>query len=139
MTMRRVAAVQSCPELKKPASLIVSARASMSASSYTSTGALPPSSRWTRFTVWAAAAAISFPVAVSPVRLTMSTSGWRMRRSPTTAPGPVTTLKTPFGKMSAASSARRIAESGVMDEGFSTTVQPAASAGQSFQIAIMSG
>ena len=137
--MMRVAAVQSWPELKKPASLIVSARASMSASSNTSTGALPPSSRCTRFTVCAAAAAISFPVAVSPVRLTMSTSGCVMSRCPTTPPGPVMTLSTPFGKMSAAISARRSAESGVMDAGLRTTVQPAASAGQSFQIAIMSG
>jgi len=111
----------------------------MSASSYTSTGALPPSSRCTRFTVCAAAAAISLPVAVSPVRLIMSTSGWVMSRCPTTLPGPVTTLKTPFGKISAANSARRRADSGVMDAGLRTTVQPAAMAGQSFQIAIMSG
>ena len=41
--------------------------------------------------------------------------------------------------MSAASSARRSAESGVIDAGLSTTVQPAASAGQSFQIAIING
>ena len=54
-------------------------------------------------------------------------------------PGPVTTLRTPFGKMSAASSAMRSAESGVIDAGFRTTVQPAAIAGQSFQIAIISG
>jgi hypothetical protein len=100
---------------------------------------LPPSSRWTRFTVCAAAAGISLPVAVSPVRLTMSTSGWRMSRSPTVAPGPVTTLRTPFGKIPAASSAIRMAESGVIDDGFRTTVHPAASAGHSFQIAIISG
>ena len=100
---------------------------------------MPPSSRWTRFTVCAAAAAISFPVAVSPVSETMSTSGWRMSRSPTTAPGPVTTFRTPFGKMSAASSAMRSADSGVIEAGLSTTVQPAAIAGHSFQIAIISG
>ena len=62
-----------------------------------------------------------------------------MSRSPTTSPGPVTTFRTPFGKMSAASSAIRRAESGVIDAGFRTTVQPAAIAGQSFQIAIISG
>jgi len=51
----------------------------------------------------------------------------------------VTTLKTPLGKMSALISARRMAESGVIDDGLRTTVQPAAMAGQSFQIAIISG
>ena len=69
----------------------------------------------------------------------MSTCGWVTSRMPAVLPGPVTTLKTPFGKMSAASSAMRMAESGVAEDGLRTTVQPAASAGHSFQMAIISG
>ena len=137
--MIRVAAVQSWPLLKKPASLTASATALRSASSKTTTGALPPSSRWTRFTVCAAAAAISMPVTVSPVSEIMSTSGCVTSRWPATLPGPVMTLSTPLGKMSAASSASANAVSGVFDAGLSTTVHPAASAGPAFQMAIMSG
>ena len=69
----------------------------------------------------------------------MSTCGCVTRRRPTTAPGPVTTFSTPVGKISAASSARRKAVSGVALEGLSTTVHPAANAGAIFQIAIMIG
>ena len=46
-------------------------------------GALPPSSRCTRFSVSAEFAAISLPVAVSPVRETIPTSGLRTIVSPT--------------------------------------------------------
>ncbi len=65
-TRIRDEAVQSCPELKYPPILIASATVAGSASSSTTIGALPPSSRWTRLTVSAAFFAISFPVAVSP-------------------------------------------------------------------------
>ena len=46
---------------------------------------------------------------------------------------------TPGGKMSPASSMSRREVSGVCSEGFRTTVFPAASAGPTFQTAIMSG
>ena len=78
--------------------MIPSATAAGSASSKTITGALPPSSRWTRFSVSAAALAISLPVPTSPVSDTMRTSGWRTRPAPTGSPSPVITLKTPGGK-----------------------------------------
>ena len=90
-------------------------------------------------TVCAAAWAISMPVAVSPVSETMSTCGWVTRRMPAVLPGPVITLSTPGGKMSAASSAIASAVSGVAEAGLSTTVLPAARAGPSFQMAIISG
>src|SRR5215212_3191810 len=77
----------------------------MSASSKTITGALPPSSRWTRLSVCAAAFATSLPVATSPVRDTISTLGCRTIPAPTGSPSPVITLRTPPGKRSAASSA----------------------------------
>ena len=82
---------------------------------------------------------MSLPVAVSPVSDTMPTSGWRTIVSPAGTPSPVTTLNTPRGKMSAASSAMRSAVRGVSSEGLSTTVLPVARAGPIFQIAIISG
>ncbi len=48
-TSTRVAAVQSWPALNRPAPAMPSAAVAMSASSNTTTGALPPSSRCTRF------------------------------------------------------------------------------------------
>ena len=83
---------------------------------------------------------ISPPVAVEPVKAIFSTPGWRTRCAPATVPGPGTTLMAPGGKpTSLASSAIRSAESGVAESGLSTTVQPAASAGASFQVVIISG
>ena len=53
--------------------------------------------------------------------------------SPTTDPGPVTTVKTPSGMpASSASSASRSAVIGVCSAGLSTTVFPIASAGADF-------
>ena len=52
---------------------------------------------------------------------------------------PVTTLSTPAGKHSRPISPRMTLLSGVVSDGFSTTVLPAASAGAIFQIAIISG
>ena len=103
------------------------------------TGAFPPSSRWTRFSVSDEFFAMSLPVAVSPVSETMPTSSCRTRVSPTGTPSPVITLNTPGGKMSAASSATRSAVSGVSSLGLRTTVFPVASAGPIFHTAIISG
>ena len=55
------------------------AAASRSASSNTTNGALPPSSRCTRLAVSAASAMIRRPTAVEPVKEVMATSGWRTR------------------------------------------------------------
>jgi len=52
---------------------------------------------------------------------------------------PDTTLKTPGGRNSWASSARSAVDAGVVSEGLSTKVFPAARAGAIFQIAIISG
>ena len=80
--------------------MIPSATAAGSASSNTMTGALPPSSRWTRFSVSAAARAIVLPVSTSPVSETSRTSGCVTIRSPTGTPSPVTTFSTPAGRTS---------------------------------------
>ena len=90
----------------------------------------PPSSRVTRFTWSAAPAMICLPTAVEPVKQTLRTSGWVTKRLPTTDPCPGMTVKTPSGRpASRASSASRIAVSGVTSAGLSTTVFPAARAG----------
>jgi hypothetical protein len=52
---------------------------------------------------------------------------------------PHTTLSTPVGRNSAQISASSNEEAGVVSEGLSTTVLPAASAGAIFQIPIISG
>ena len=103
-------------------------------------GALPPSSRCTRFTVSLAVAMIFLPVAVSPVTETMATSGWATSAAPTSPPGPVSTFSTPGGRPTA-SAARPTSsvESGVHVAGLMTTVLPAARAGPIFQAAIMKG
>ena len=87
----------------------------------------------------AAVRAMCLPVSTEPVSPTMSTSGWLISACPVGSPGPVTTFSTPFGRMSAVSSARRRVVIGVVSAGFSTTVLPAAIAGANFQIAIISG
>jgi len=79
---------------------------------------------------------MSLPVSTSPVRETMPTSGCLTRRSPAGTPSPVTTLKTPGGKIPSASSASRSAVSGVHSDGLSTIAFPAASAGPNFQTAM---
>ena len=91
---------------------------------------LPPSSSATRFTVCAASSETRFPARVEPVNEIMSTLGCRASASPTTGPVPHTRLKTPRGSPDACTtSASMKAESGATSLGFSTTVQPAASAG----------
>ena len=62
-----------------------------------------------------------------------------MSGAPTAAAAPADDVDDAGGKISASSSASFSAVSGVCSEGFSTTVLPAASAGPSFQAAIISG
>src|SRR5690242_8755459 len=69
-----------------------------------------------------------------------ATFGCDTSASPTSGPRPVTTLTTPLGKP--ASSTRRASSSidaDVNSDGFTTAVQPAASAGASFQLVKVSG
>ena len=64
----------------------------------------------------------------------------RTRYAPAPGPSPGTTLTAPAGKpTSLASSAIRSTLSGVCGSGFSTTAQPAASAGASFHVVISRG
>ena len=109
-----------------------------SASSNTTTGALPPSSRWTRFSPSAAARATSVPARTDPVMDTIRGISWLTRDRPVAAL-PQITLNTPGGRNSAAISAIIRVLTGVVSDGLSTTVLPAASAGANFQTAIIIG
>ena len=134
----RVAAVQSWPALKSPAPAMPSAAFSMSASSKTITGALPPSSRCTRLRSDDAASATSMPARTEPVIATIAgvlceTSARPVSRSPQT------TLRTPGGRNSWQISASSVELAGVVSLGLRTIVLPPASAGAIFQIIIISG
>ena len=110
----------------------------MSASSNTMTGALPPSSRWTRLRSLAAEPATSMPARTEPVIDTIWGVLCSIRPRPVSR-SPHTTLRTPGGRNSWHSSASRVELAGVVSLGLSTTVLPAASAGAIFQIIIISG
>ena len=112
--------------------------ASMSASSKTTTGALPPSSRWARLRSLAAAVATAMPAPVEPVIDTSCGIGWAVRAAPVSR-SPQTRLQTPGGKISCIFSTIQYDEAGVVSDGLSTTVFPAASAGANFQTDIIIG
>ena len=119
------------PWVQQPKAAPPTAEPMSATSSSTMWADLPPSSRKTRLMVSAPAAMIRRPVAVEPVKLTMSTSGEVVRISPIALSDEVTTLNTPAG-MSVCSATRRPrarAVHGVSGAGLSTTVQPAARAG----------
>ncbi len=113
---------------------------SRSASANTTFADLPPSSSVTRLMVPAAASAIPRPTSVEPVNATFATSGCSTSRCPHTLPGPATTFRTPSGRpATSAIFSSSSAVSGVSSAGLSTIVLPAASAGATFQEAIVSG
>ncbi len=64
--------------------------------------------------------------------------GWSIIAAPVER-SPSTTLSTPGGRNSAATSASSSVESGVVSLGLSTVVFPAASAGANFHTAMLSG
>ena len=110
----------------------------MSASSKTTTGALPPSSRWVFFRSCEAASATSMPARTEPVIETICGIGCETSARPVSR-SPVTTFMTPGGKNSWQSSPSSSVDAGVVSDGLITSVFPAASAGAIFQIAIISG
>ncbi len=110
----------------------------MSVSSNTTTGALPPSSRWTRLTSLAADSATDMPARTEPVMEAIAGVGCSTISRPVSR-SPVTTLKTPLGRIEPMMSAIRTVEAGVVSEGFRTTALPAAIAGANFHTAIIIG
>ena len=115
-----------------------SAASATSASSNTITGALPPSSRCTRLTSSAAVLATAMPAPTLPVIETICGVGWATSAAPVSR-SPQTTLNTPGGRNSAISSAIQTVLAGVVSDGLSTIVLPAASAGAHFHTAIIAG
>ncbi len=107
-TIARVAAVQSWPALIRDAATAPWMAASRSASSKTTNGALPPSSRCTRLPVAEAVAITWRPTLVEPVNEVIATSGWPTRCWPATGPVPVTTLTTPAGAPASVNASAKI-------------------------------
>ena len=103
------------------------------------TGDLPPSSSVTRFRLPLAARMIDLPTSVEPVNEILSTSGMLgKRRAGLALAGD--DVDDALGEAGLEHQlAQPSAESGVCSAGFSTAVQPAASAGATFETAIMSG
>ena len=72
--------------------------------------------------------------------MTIRTSGFEVSSPPIFTASPVTTLSTPAGiPACTASSAKASAQSGVSGAGFTTTVQPAARAGEILRVIMASG
>ena len=114
--------------------------ASMSASSKMMSGAWPPSSMLTFFTVSAHCFSRILPTSVEPVNDSLRTASLAVSSPPTVRASPVTTLNTPAGMPArSASSARASAEYGVKLAGLTTTVHPAASAGAHLRVIMAFG
>src|SRR6202012_2521668 len=129
-TSMRVGPLQDWPELFITEATPPPTAVFMSASSRMMFGLLPPSSWATRLTVAAALRATSTPARVEPVNDTMSMPGWLEIAAPTSAPVPLTMLKTPAGTPAASMISHQMyALNGASSDGFSTMVQPVASAG----------
>src|SRR4029453_4803162 len=131
---------QLCPDAAKmPETTPFTAR-SKSASSKTMLGDLPPSSSVTVFNPRRAGSKIFLPAAPPPVKPMCRTRGWVTNGSPTSDPSPVTTLTTPLGNPASDTiAASSTIEAEVNSDGLTTTVQPAARAGASFQLVRVSG
>ena len=86
----------------------------------------------------AAACATSMPARTLPVIATICGTACETRARPLSR-SPQTTLKTPGGRNSAAISARSRVDAGVVSDGLSTVVLPAAIAGANFHTAIIIG
>ena len=74
-TSTRVASAQPWPAWKYAGAATCGATVSRSSASSTMATDLPPSSRCTRFSVFAASSMMRFPVALEPVKLTLSMRG----------------------------------------------------------------
>ena len=131
------------PELRNLHVIAPATASSRSASSKTTNGAFPPSSREIFLSPGAHCAISSFPISVDPVKPSLRTAGFEVISPPITgasSAAPVTTEKTPGGTpASAASAAIASAHSGVCSAGFSTIVHPAASAGADLRVGIAAG
>jgi hypothetical protein len=96
---------------------------------------LPPSSSESFLKSGAADAATARPVSVPPVKDTARTNGCVVNGVPISEPRPCTTLKMPGGAPAAEkAAASAVAVTGVISDGFATTVLPMISAGATFHV-----
>ena len=120
----RVESAQPCPQTSAvPNAAAMAGPLTSSRSSSRIIADLPPSSRNTLVTCWAAARMMVLPVAVEPVKEIMSTRGSSVRSAPMAGLAAEITLKTPGG-MSVCSVTRRPSASalhGVCGAGFKIT------------------
>src|SRR5205085_10298544 len=117
-----------------------STAASISASSNTTNGALPPSSRPSFFTPTAACWYRILPTSVEPVKPTKRTAGCSHSTLPIAEELPVRMLNTPLGTPAfSASATRASAVRGASLADLSPTVQPAASPGHTVRLVIDHG
>src|SRR5437588_6664402 len=136
----RLAQTQVWPAFRYFEAIAPLTAASMSASSKTMNGALPPNSSDNFLTVPAHCSISSLPISVEPVKVNLRTIGFEVISPPISLAPPVTQEKTPFGTPArSASSHSANAEYGVAVAGFSTIVQPAAKAGPAFRVIIAAG
>src|SRR5690242_2907427 len=135
----RVWATQAWPLFIQAAGTMPATEAATSASGRTTAADLPPSSSVTRVRLRAATSITRLPAGTEPVKETLSTPGWPTRYSLTSrSAGRID--RTPSGRpASLAISPSRYASSGDSGDGFSTTVQPASSAGASLAAATNCG
>src|SRR5437899_5482209 len=122
----RLAQTQVWPAVRYFEALPPLTAASLSASSKTMSGALPPNSRDSFLTVPAHCCISNLPTSVDPVKVNLRTIGFEVSSPPTSFDGPVTQEKTPFGTPArSASSHNAKAENGVAVAGFNALVQHA--------------
>ena len=136
----RDAAEQVCPAFWMPALTSQGKAASRSASSNTNCGLLPPNSSVTGTAFFAAAAWISPPTSIEPVKEMCRTPGCADSAAPASSPRPGTTFNAPGGSpqpcaMCAKASAVRQASSA----GLSTQALPMASAAPTLRPMICMG
>ena len=136
----RLAQTQVWPALRYFEAIAPLTAASISASSKTMNGALPPNSIEVFLTVAAHCSISNLPTSVEPVKVNLRTIGFEVSSPPISFDGPVTQEKTPFGTPArSANSHKAKAENGVAVAGFNTIVQPAAKAGPALRVIIAAG
>ena len=121
-------------------SISPSTAASISQSSNTINGALPPSSKESFFTVFALCCIKILPTAVLPVNEIFLTFEFEVISLPISSGSPVIIFITPFGNPAcSARTTNAIAVSGVCSAGLIIKVHPAASPGAHFLVIIAAG
>src|SRR3984893_3307726 len=123
----RLAHTQVWPALRYFQAMAPLTAASISASSKTMNGALPPNSNDNFLTVPAHCCISNLPTSVEPVKVSLRTIGFEVSSPPTSFDGPVTQENTPFGTPARSpSSPRGKGENGGGVAGLHTILQAAA-------------